>query len=43
MTPWPRRKNPAARARGLDDDAVAREAMEMVGHHRLVELQTYVR
>ena len=32
-----------AHARGLDDDAVAREAMERVGHHRTSELQTYTR
>jgi len=32
-----------AHARGLGDEAVAREAMERVGHHRMAELQTYTR
>lgn len=32
-----------AHARGLDDDAVAREAMKRVGHQRGSELATYAR
>lgn len=32
-----------AHARGLDDEAVAREAMERVGHHRASELSAYTR